>query len=137
MSKGRRALKEGDIYARTLFLTRLLGNLLDYHLPHEGNGNTTDTMHHVVRAWHCGSREIGAIAAGVKVVAWCRSSVLLHRMIYLVRPCENAAFEIFDLRIPGLLQHLVRLRTAAAHLTMHDDVVRRADFIEAMWELAE
>jgi hypothetical protein len=53
-------------------------------------------------------------------------------VINLIRPCENAAFEVFDLRISGLLQYFVRLRTAAAHLAMHDDVVRRADIIEAL-----
>ena len=63
--------------------------------------------------------------------------VLLHGAINLIGPCENAAFEVLDLRIPSLLQDLVRLRTAAAHLAMHDDVIRRADFIEAVWEFAE
>jgi hypothetical protein len=58
--------------------------------------------------------------------------VFLHGVINLIGPCENAAFEVFNLRIPGLLQYFVRLRTAAAHLAMHDDVVRRADFIEAV-----
>src|SRR5713101_1279701 len=58
-------------------------------------------------------------------------------MIDLIGLYEDAAFEVFDLRIPGLLQYLVRLRTASAHLAMHDDVVRRADVIEAVWEFAE
>jgi hypothetical protein len=63
--------------------------------------------------------------------------VLLHGVINLIGPCEDTAFEVFDLRIPGVLQDLVRLRTAAAYLAMHDDVLRWAEVIEAVWELAE